>query len=96
MGLTHGRVAQLEWGALEKLRLGFEAILAAFTPSALEAELGLALEPEDFMLGMFELFDRFRRAERRAEARAAAGLIHADAAPYDSEPPTQSHCAHEP
>jgi hypothetical protein len=107
MGISQSNVSYVEVEALEKLRLGFEAILAEFTPSALETELGIALEPEDFLIGMFELFDRFRRAEARAAARAAAaearaaaraaaGLIHADAAPYDAAPPTQSHCPHVP
>jgi len=92
MGITAGRVSQLELAALEKLRAGLSAILAAFAPSQLEQELGEALEPEDLLLGMFALFDR----HRRAEALAAAGLIHADAAPFDPTPRAQSHCAHEP
>jgi hypothetical protein len=70
MGLTAGRVSQLELDALEKLRVGFEAILAQFTLSKLEQELGEALEPEDFLLGMFELLDRYRCAEADAAARA--------------------------
>jgi transcriptional regulator with XRE-family HTH domain len=87
MGISRVRVSHLECEALEKLRIGFAAILAQFPLSALELELGIALEPEDCLLGMFELFDR----HRRAEARAAAGLIRAAAAPYDPEPRTQSH-----
>jgi ParB-like chromosome segregation protein Spo0J len=66
MGISPVRVSQLELEALEKLRVGFEAILAAFAPSQLEQELGEALEPEDLLLGMFVLFDRHRRAEARA------------------------------
>jgi hypothetical protein len=66
MGITAGRVSQLEQAALEKLRAGLDAILAAFCPSKLEQELGEVLEPEDLLLGMFALYDRHRRAEARA------------------------------
>ncbi len=71
MGISEGRARHIELVALEKLRVGCEAILAQFQPSDFELELGgVALEPEDFLLGMFELFDRHRRAEADAEVEA--------------------------
>jgi Sigma-70, region 4 len=64
MGISPVRVRQLEVEAMEKLRLGIESIMASFRPSLLELALGVEeLEPEDLMLGMFDLLDRYRRAE---------------------------------
>lgn len=67
MGISPTRVCQIEVEAIEKLRIGLEA---AFDELELdidieraERELGIVLEPEDFLLGMFELLDSHRRAE---------------------------------